>query len=356
MRQLVFFVLPFLFSCGASQSDVAIVVPQIDQEFYEKSIVSLEEQIEAFPEEPKYIKLQLSYYRELGWPKDARQAIERARGLLGDDPLFFNQMLEYYFENNQHLLIIDIIEERERIGTISRSLLQRKIASLVELGQSIRAEQSLVEFVKDTLSDEETLLCARAYRQMNDTAKALDYYERISNSDDYRLTVGMESAGMLNALGKHEACIQLLEMIDAGLLSATLRQELADAYYSIGERNKAVSLLINQVDESSLLLLSDFYALEEDWDSVQYAYNQILQHAPDNRNILIAAGNMNQNRGYFTYSLGFYNKLLELDSTDQYAIDQVDLVNRKIAYLQKIRESAKEIPVLELNTKKISDQ
>lgn len=316
-----------------------------------KSARSIESRLEDDPENLRLIRLQLSHYEKLGWPEESGKSIERARKLIGLDPLFVNQQIDYFRTHELYRELLNLISEQELVGDIPKSMVKAKIEAAVNVGNVELARKDLDRLME--LGDrDDYIFGAISYLSLKDTVAAMDSYLEAWESDRLEESGLHRFVPILLQSGSVAEVIDLLTQYLSSNNDPQLNIYLANAYYNAGDTTMAKNRLKPYDGNEELFLLSEWYRMEENWDSAQLCLVEILKDEPENRNAILQRGNIDQERGFLSRSLIYYNQLIALDSTDEEAIEQLDLVTRKIAYLQKIRETGQEIPILDLNSKK----
>ncbi len=350
MYRWVCFVL-ILVSCSPKQKD-KIITPSLDSDFYVRSIAQIESEIENNPEDARLIKLQLSYYEKLNWPEEAERPIERAKVLLGLDPTFISQQIGFYQVNERRKSLLDLIDELERMGEVSPELKRTKL----EIRMALATDNQLIDDLQNFQPDstvQDYLLMARGYLSIGDTVGALQFLFPAPEMGLLTMDQVSDFIPALSNLDDVQGGITfLVSVAEQTRLTRSGNRLLAQLYYQLGDTAIAKSTLLGDMDREEYLIASQWYRNEKKWDSASLYINKLLQADSTDSEALMIAGDLFQDRGFFRTSLTFYNKLLTIDSTDQTVLEQVELVNRKIAYLQKIRNSQRDIPMLQLDSKK----
>ncbi len=338
-----------LISCG-NESGTKIRTPEIDSEYFSRSVSLIEEEIAENPEDTRYIKLQLSFYEKLGWPPESEKAIERARRVLGLDPVFINQQIEFYQINGRRQSLLNLLRELELMGEIPNDMKRTKIRIGMALEDYENLRNDLKEFQpKDQFED--YILLAEGFLVLSDTSEAIRSLKMAMDHGRPDAELVPTFMEVMSAEDRIEFLSKYMEDYP-NFQNGTLT--LAQSYYELGDTSKAKQVL-SELSELSLeehFQMADWYTNETKWDSAYMHLSQIIREDSTNDAALMAAGDVNQNRGYFNSALFFYGKLLQMDSTNQKVKEQIDLVNRKIAYLRRIREAREEIPMLNLDSKR----
>jgi hypothetical protein len=330
-----------------------IVTPEIGDSFYRNSIASLEKSISKYPDEEKYVKLQLAYYERLGWPEEAGKAISRASVLLGTDPVYLSQSITYFTVNNKQAELYNFIQKYVEEGEITRSMERYRIAALVSM-YAADARSALSAFAAGPLEVGDFQFLSNNYLLLSDSILSVYYFSKGLKQTEFTAVDLERMLPIMLDMHLYEKVIELLEgEIYEENHNPNSSLLLAKAYRGYGDLQKSKDILKRNLDVENLFLLADWYKEESSWDSAHYCMDKALSIDSLNQKAMLVKGDIDQHRAFFTRSISFYRQVIELDSTNEYAADQIEIVNRKIAYLQRIRKT--KIPILELESKKIKD-
>jgi tetratricopeptide (TPR) repeat protein len=335
----------------ATDSD-QIIIPEMSLDYYRNSVISLEEKIKEEPQDIRFIKLQLNYYDKLGWPASSQGAIKRAEQFLSNDPVFINQKIEYLRSNDQNKELVDLISFQEAVGEVPTNMKKELVDALIAMDQSAEAVEVLQRF---TEAEVEPLFMATRFFKATDSTLSRQWFDLFYSEGGMDESLISMYVPLLIADNNQSRAIEILETYLKDNMQNDANRTLAKLYYEVGDTVLAKSRLYQTGEKTDLFLLSNWFTNEKKYDSAHYVLSRITMVEPDNRRAILTRANIDQQRGWLSRSLTFYNQLIALDSTDQEAMEQIDLVNRKLSYLQKIREADKEIPILDLNSKRINN-
>ena len=85
------------------------------------------------------------------------------------------------------------------------------------------------------------------------------------------------------------------------------------------------------------LTLGEAHRRGRQWDSVQYYADEVLQVDSTAKDAWRLLARMADTRYRYTAAVGFYNQILSIDSADQIAREELAIVQRKVAYLRRLR-------------------
>ncbi len=347
-------ILIVVISCSRPIESDKIAVPSLDQNYYLQSVTAIEERIRQNPEDLKLIKLQLAYYDQLDWPLDALSALDRAGEVLKFDPLFIDQRIAFYKKHNRKDEFLALLKELEASGELPSKIIRDKIDLLVE-NEEIEAARNEIELLLKKADREDLAYIAIRKIEIGDTVGGIEIIGRLDvkfllNKPDIQILFPA-----LDLYDYHKLNAEILEAYLTQRDDLQINRMYARSLRSIGDTSKAKHILSRYSGKDEVMMLASWYQTERKWDSVHYILSKILLQDPNDIDALKLSGDVDHERGFLSRSLTSYNKVLEIDSTDQYVLDQIDLVSRKIAYLQKIREASKDIPVLDLTSKRANN-
>lgn len=343
-----------LLACNPIKDSDRIQIPSINESYYLQSVNSIESRIAENPNDIRLIRLQLSYLEKLDWPANAGPYIERATEYLRYDPLFIDQQIAYYQNNGLIEELYELVRDLEASGKFPAQILRYKIDMSIDRGDFSSVKNDLIRLFEEQ-GKEELAYVALRYVQIGDSVGAIKVLA--SMDDEVRLEKEYVK-GILPTLiqfRQYDMAIGLIERYWEIHGSLDFKSSLAQVYYQKGDTAMAKSTIQQSVEREDQLLLAGWYEQESNWDSARYSLKKVIDRDSTDFDALLMMGNVDQKSGYFYRSLNYYNQLLEMDSTHQEVLDQIALVNRKIAYLQRIREAQKDIPVLDLSSKKANN-
>ena len=83
------------------------------------------------------------------------------------------------------------------------------------------------------------------------------------------------------------------------------------------------------------------------WDSAAFVLQRIVLKDTANRKPIWKLGRLYEERGLLFRSLQYFETLIDLNPNDTIAQQKIDLIQRKIAYLQRLKFEENKIPVIE---------
>jgi tetratricopeptide (TPR) repeat protein len=342
-----------LFSCKGKYAD-QIYNPNPTTEYYRNSIDVLEDELDDQSENLELIELQLSYYKYLGWPEIEEAALKRAEKYATVSPTVRQYLLEYYRYNELNKDLVDLLNNLERLGSISQKEKLLRIQSLVAMGEYDRSLEFLNKL--DPLTKEEMHLeLARAYQSMDNQPLAMYHFYKAHLQGKKNESMIADYVPTLLQYRYFKTAQDVLLYNREFAARDEFDRLNAEILYGLGNRDSAEQILKGIRDENAYLTLATWYSNSLRYDSAVVYYNKILQADSSRQDIIIAIADINQSRNYLTQARTYYELAAVSAPEDKYIQEQLDNVNRKIAYLQRIREQQEKIPLLEIERKRANN-
>lgn len=349
--QALFVPILFLLSCDLRPEEDRIRIPKVTNSFYESAAARLEGELKADPANASLIELQLSYYERLNWPAEAEACVLRAMEELDLEPVVSKKYADFFMKNGQYDSFLQLSRDLQERFEKPDWVWEYQIVAANRLGLYEEAKTYLRRYFTLTAHEEAHFFGGLEYLKAQDSL--LSFYHLQQVKDLYandREFVATYVPLAYHSKAYHEV-LAAIEVYEAKALDITLKFK-ALALYELERRDEAKQLLWSIPGKENLLTLSDWYIHERRWDSSYLALDRVLLQNPDDLDVLMRKGWMDDLRGLFSRASTTFIHVLSIDSSHQEARDMLDLVNRKIAYLRRIRDSSQEIPTIELNSKK----
>lgn len=343
--------LSFLFACELRPSEDRIRIPQVTASFYENAASRLGEELEKSPQNASLIELQLSYYEKLGWPLEAAECVERAQEVLDLEPIVAKKFADFYVTNGKFeelLTLRDLLEVRYETPDW---MWYYQISAANKTGRNEEAIGLLRSFFTAIRSDQDHFFGGQEYLVAGDSLLALYHLQKVKkdmqgNSEFIKIYVPLAYHN-----GAYNEVLNVIENYDDRAVDVTLPYK-ARSLYALGQTGEAKQLLWSIPVRGNLETLYNWYLKEQKLDSSSLCLERILVTQPDDVEVLLQKGKLDDRRGWLYRAASAFNQILEIDSTHVEAKESLDLVNRKIAYLRRIREADQDIPTINLNSKK----
>lgn len=342
----------FFISCQIRPVSQQIVVPEIDENFYEKSVLTLEEALEKEPVDIRYLKLLLRYYEILDWPPQSARAFDIVKKTAYQDDEILYYKIAYFSKINKHEALIAILNNESYRSNFPEKWRKIKINSLLALDRTEAIPLDIDLLIKSFPSSTNYRFAAKTYHSIGNNILALYYAEKAKDELNTAPEFKVFYASLLNQYEFYQKAEDLFTGMETDQLSREEKIVLANAKYGKGEVQEAAGILLMSGEKEDRLRAAGWYTEHLIFDKAyQVLYNLTLEF-PSDIVTYLAFANLEVTRGFYHRAIRNYEIVLEIDSTNQIATDQVNLLNRKIAYLQKIRALEERSVLPELTTKK----
>lgn len=340
-----------LWACELRPEEDRIRIPQVTSDFYEKAASRLDEQLEKDPENEDLIKLQLSYFEKLNWPKNAIRCIRRARNVLDLEPVTAKQYADFYVKNEW---FEDLLQLRDDLGRRYETpdwMWHYQIKAANQVGRKSEAKALLRSYFTLPRSTQDHFFGGKEYLRSGDSLLSLYHLQKAkkglqSNSEFVRVYVPLAYRS-----GAYKEILDIVDANDEQTIDISLPYK-ARSLYALGETGAAKSMLWSIPVKGNLETLCAWYLKEQKLDSSVICLERILLLNPNDINVLWRKGKIEERRGWLYRAAAAFEQVLEIDSTHVAAKESLEVVNRKIAYLRRIREAEQEIPTINLDSKK----
>ncbi|NQZ78004.1 MAG: tetratricopeptide repeat protein, partial [Ekhidna sp.] len=263
--------------------------------------------------------------------------------------------ITYYVQHEQHELLLGLIDRWIEEYDLKEEYMLLYIKSLVSSSNRKQASLELRQYLVQNQSAEDLLFAADQYLQIGDTAMAVFCLGKI-HGEFPRDPLMWPYGFALVRLGYPELGLQVLkEYLEEENGNADLILSYAVLLDQSGRNSEARDVIkpLVTVRDTATFLLADWYLKNRKWDSAGYVLNDLIQKDSSNRKPIWKAGRLYEDQGWFSTSMRYYEYLVELDSLDTLASQRIDLIQRKIAYLQRLKFEESKITTIELQPKKI---
>ena len=181
------------------------------------------------------------------------------------------------------------------------------------------------------------------YQRLNDSQSALNAVEKAYDINPNDEKVFQELAKLYRSTGQDSMSLQLLgTKVESNPIDPYVT-DYTTALLSVGDYQTAKAFIRKAINEDSTrweswsALLSEAYIKEGHKDSAVYLAKNMLEVDSSLYFPKIVLGRVYNDWGYFNASINYYSQAIKIDSTNQLAIDELNNVYQKIAYLRKLR-------------------
>lgn len=347
--------LPFLcllFACNLRPAEDRIRIPQVTPSFYENAAARLGDELEKDPNNLSLLKLQLSYYEKLDWPLEAGECINRAQEVLDLEPIIAKKYADFYVKNSQFEALLDLRDKLSERFETPDWMWHYQISAANKTGRFDEAKMLLRSFFTTNRSNRDHFFGGKEYLIAGDSLLGLYHLQKVKvemqqNSDFVKVYIPLAYHN-----GAYREVLNVINDYNDRDVDLTLPYK-ARSSYALGQTDAAKKLLWSIPVKTNLETLHTWYLKEQKLDSSVICLERILVTSPNDIDVLLRKGKIDDRRGWLYRSAAAFNQILDMDSTHAEARESLDLVNRKIAYLRRIREAEQDIPTINLNSKKV---
>ena len=342
-----------LLGCTTQESD-RIAIPKIQAGYYQDAFSQINDKLSSDPKNLKLINQKLVYCEQLEWPSSCLDALDASRQVNGMINKLVRQYIEFYSLYEYYDALVSIFDKWGSEYQLNDEFAELFIHSLVKTNARERAISSLRDYAKSHQTPEDLAFIATHYLELDQSTLALYNLGKLRQLDSKHELMWRYGL-LLNEIGYSELGLDVVdsyvqENTDDSLIQIAYARMLEGA----NQDQKARVYLKPFITQDTIsYLLADWYLKVNEWDSARFILTDVIEEDPTNRTAIWKVGRLFEERGWFSSSLEYYNQLIELNPQDSLAINRIDLIQRKIAYLQRLKFEESKLPLQELKPKKI---
>ena len=346
--QFYLFFVPILISCTSPKKD-KIVVPELHAGFYTEALDQLDDQLSSDPNNISLIDQKLFYCEQLEWPHSCISALDVYKDRYGLSKQLIEQYIIYYKKHEDHQSLLDLIDEWDEEFSLKSAFNDTYISCLVKLNKQKEAKMELRKFLVKNQSKEDLSFASIQYLKMQDSLMAAYnlsklYKKEPDNQLMWEYGIILIQLGYVNrGFGVMESYVEEHKEDEAVQLTLAILLEQHE------KREQARQMLLPFVSRDTIsYLLSEWYRKDLLWDSAAYILNKVANEDTLNRKPIWLLGSLYEDRGWLSRSKQYFQLLVDKNPNDSLAAQKVDLIQRKIAYLQRLKFEESKISVIEL--------
>lgn len=355
MRGLLIILLFSFISCSSPQRD-RIIVPELHAGFYSEAMERINDELKSNPDNEKLVDQKLFYCEQLGWPTTCISALDSYKQKHGMTNQLVEQYIAYYNRHERYQLLLELIERWNEEYDLDEKYVEIYIDCLTRLNRKELATVELRKYLIEHQSLNDLVFASGQFLKLRDTALAAYNLGKVYKMDsDNEL---MWSYGkILVRLGYQNQGFDILDHYVIDKLDQEQQVEYARLLSVNGRSVEARKILKPYTSEDTIAyLLTDWYQKDLLWDSASFVLQEVIRRDSTNRKPLWKMGRLYEEKGWFSTSLNYFNYLVELDPSDTLAAQRIGLIQRKIAYLQRLKfEEENRLPIKDLESKKIEN-
>lgn len=355
MKELKLILLLILFSCNSPKKD-KIVVPELHAGFYSNALDQINEKLKSDPKNTRLVDQKIFYCEQLGWPTTCISALDTYKQVYGMTNQLVKQYITYYQRHERYQLLLEVFDKWDEEYGLKREYVKTYIDCLSRMGNRKRAFNELRQYLIDHQSTEDLVFASTQYLRLYDTALASLNLSKLYRRDAQNELM-WEYGNILFELGYQELGFEVLgEFLKGNPTNAEMQLTFARLLAQANRNDEARAALKPYINRDTVAyLLADWYLKDSMWDSAGLILKKVIANDSSKRKPIWKAARLYEDRGWFSYSMSYYEYLVELNPADTLARQRIDLIQRKIAYLQRLKFEENKIPTIELQPKKIKN-
>lgn len=331
-----------------------IIVHKLESNFYNKALDRIDEELKSDISNERLIDQKLYYCEQLEWPTTCISALDTYKSQHGMSNQLLEQYVAYYSKHQQYQLLINTVDSWSQAYDLKDQFHQPLIEALVSLRKKKRASIELRNYMIGKTSPIDLEFASRQYLLLGDTTMSTFYLGRLFKTDSTNELM-VEYGKVLITLGFKQKGFFLLEsMTHHKMNNEDYHLMLARLYEKHENLEKAIATAKSYTATDTIsYLISDWYLRLNQWDSAVNYINTVIERDSANTKAIWKKARMYENRGLLVSSLKFYNELYNQNPTDTITSYRIDLIQRKIAYLQRKKFEESKIQIREIEPLKI---
>jgi len=342
-------VLLLCFACG-QRRQYPITDTAVDAGYYEDALQSINEQINTSPSNLKLRYKRLFINSHLDWIEEASGDIQRIIKEEGLSRDVYSYGIDYYEKAEDYQSLLNLVNQWKQLtGLIDY---KHEIIALDGLEDEKSAKSLLWDYLNDQKTNEDVLhFASNLYQNWRDTTLAIYTMSMLYNQNNSHHYLLNNYVPILVSLGAYERAIEVVNNAEIDSSDVSQRIDIAKVYYGLGVKSKAHQLLQSLENQEVLFVRSEWYQESNQLDSAISMIDLLLK-TDTTQQALLRKARLNWDKGLLFGARSLYQEVLKRDSLNSIAQESVTILNRKIAYLRKLREKETSIPFLEISTKK----
>ena len=357
MKQLsrVLFFFCFVVACQNTDNQ-QIIVPKLKSGFYEEALVDLNRKLASEPGDDKLNAQKLYYCERLEWPITCLAALDFKKQKEGMTSQLADSYVIYFIKHKRYDLLRDFVDQWDDEFNLYQRNQKAYITGLITSGQYEAARGHLRDLLSRAKDSSALAFGARQHLILGDTTFALYHLAKLHKVNASHVLMYPYGLLLLDR-GQQDRAFQALGGYQLKHpLSIEKSLEVAGRYSKVNLFDPAIRVLRPHCCQDTIAyMLSDLFRRSNRFDSSIMYLDSVIVRDPSNVKAFWKKGRAYEDRGWFSYATSLYEDLLALDSTYTEAQQRINLIQRKIAYLQRQKQEVVRPPTLELETIKLDN-
>lgn len=343
-----------LVSCTPKRED-KIVIPEVGESFYSQALQRINEDLEGDEHNLHLVEQKIYYCDYLEWPSTCVDALDEFKRQKGMTAQLLDQYATYFLKHQQYEQLLNVINRWAGEFDFKESYWKYQVLASTKLAMNNEASALLRRYMSKRSSLRDIKFAAERFIEMEDTLMSSYYLGKLMKLDPSDVLVVRNYALMLFDLGYQEKAFEILD--DFSVLNPNdfeFNYALSSRYAKAGYLAKARDKLKPFAASDTITYeLANLHMLSNEWDSAHLYIDRILERDSLNKRAWLTKATLYEQRGWLNYSLNYFNHVLYLYPTDTIAQVKAATVERKIAYLQRKKIEENQLPLLNIESKKI---
>ncbi len=333
-----------------------IEVPKLHAGFYSAALEEINDKLKSDPENDRLVDQKIFYCEQLNWPTTCISALDAQKEMFGMSNQLVRQYMAYYQIHDHFRALLDLFDSWDEEYGIKTEYPSLYIDCLVKSRKQNRAKRELRSYLISNQSADDLAFASSKYLMLDDTAMAvynLSKLYKLNPNDELMWEYGM----LLIKLGYNDLGVAVLKDYTQNYpLQFDRKLVYASVLRGIDKKQEARNILMAELDkDTATYLVADLYVEDQQWDSAALILERLIERDSSDRKALWRIGRLYEDRGWLLYAMRYLEQLEELHPDDTLASQRIELIQRKIAYLQRLKFEENKIPALELEPKKIEN-
>lgn len=323
--------------------------PEESAVYQQAALKALNEMIEDHPDNPDayFKKAQLHLQSE-----EYEQALLNSRkaiGLDGQNPHYYELLAEVHYAQKD-------TEQAENNAMKAISLAENKGLRAIEayrllsvLAFEAEATEKAIDYINQAISlapyrGEIYFQRGKIYLQAGDTTEALSNMNRALEDPETAPQFYSEMAELYKLTRQYDKALLLLDKQQQSMPESKGPAFRKAALLTEMDRTDEALAILRRLVREDTTFVQGYYQLGltkytgSRYDSALYFADRALQLDADNKEAMLLKGRIYDKRGKFYSARNEFQKILELDPEYKLAEEELRKVQRKIAYLRRLKE------------------
>lgn len=349
MRIWLFILVNIAFGCQNQPHSNHTIYSQKDDQLDLQGKVDILKSSASKNDDALLASIALLYAQNKNWP-EAKESISKAIKLNPLDASYHLYLANYNAALNDNLKAYNEAKVAFELGAYDRKLEALIAKMVVETGDTIGGTEFVFNYYQaNKINYDAQLIMARWYLLQNKYGQAEDLLSKLLLKDSMNIEVLNVAYGTYLSQENIPLAIKFgNKLLNHDSTNASIMYQLAKLYEMTNEFELAARYFTNsyaiQPEVESILAAYRNYANLEMLDSVlYYSDSTFLTNDFANSDVLLIRARAFDKKYKYEESYAMYERLVKIDSTNSVVNAEQEVVQRKIAYLQRRKREKKQL-------------